>query len=42
MSPNLMPAKAAVITKAPRPERKPRPIRNNQLADALRQKGIAR
>ena len=39
MSPNQMPAK---IRKAPRPERKPRPIKNTQLADALRQKGFAK
>lgn len=39
MSPNLMPTK---IAKAPRKERKPRPIRNTQLADALRQKGFAK
>lgn len=36
MSPNAMPAKIAA-TKAPRKERKPRTIRNTQMADQLKE-----
>jgi hypothetical protein len=39
MTPNNMPTK---LVKAVRKQRGPRPIRNNQLADALRQKGVAK
>lgn len=39
MTPNAMPNK---IAKAPRPERKPRPIRNTQLADQLKEKGFSK
>lgn len=39
MTPNAMPVRKP---KAPRPERKPRPIRNTALSDQLRQKGFVK
>ena len=39
MTPNAMPTR---LPKAPRKPRQPRTIRNTQLADQLKQKGIAK